>query len=126
MRRRPCADLAESRSAYVDGALDDAGRERLLAHLVECPECRQDIAELRAVRDLLGRARNEPAPAADDLSARLVSIAGMAATEPLWTRPFRQPVSGGSARAAQPAARPPGPGRRGRCGGGGHRHRRRA
>jgi negative regulator of sigma E activity/anti-sigma factor RsiW len=79
----------------VDGALDDAGREKLLAHLVGCPECRQDIAELRAVRDLLGRARNEPAPAADDLSARLVSIAGTAATEPLWTRPFRQPASGG-------------------------------
>ena len=41
VRRRPCAELAESRSAYVDGALDDAGREKLLAHLVECAECRQ-------------------------------------------------------------------------------------
>ena len=34
MSGRPCADLAESRSAYVDGALGDADRERLLAHLV--------------------------------------------------------------------------------------------
>ncbi|HZA04428.1 MAG TPA: zf-HC2 domain-containing protein [Propionibacteriaceae bacterium] len=88
MRRGPCAELAESRSAYVDGALDDAGREKLLAHLVGCAECRQDVAELRNVRDLLGRARSQPAPAADDLSARLISIAGLAATEPLWTRPF--------------------------------------
>ena len=93
MKRRPCAELAESRSAYVDGALDDAGREKLLAHLVECEECREDVAELRYVRDLLSRARSQPTPAADDLSARLVSIAGMAATEPLWTRPFRRPAT---------------------------------
>ena len=95
MRRRPCAELAESRSAYVDGALDDAGREKLLAHLVECAECRREVDELRAVRDLLGRTRSHPAPATDDLSARLVSIAGMAATEPLYTRPFRRPAAAG-------------------------------
>jgi len=95
VRRGPCAELAESRSAYVDGALDDAGREKLLAHLVECAECREDVAELRYVRDLLSRARSQPAPAADDLSERLVSIAGMAATEPLWTRPFRRPAPEG-------------------------------
>ena len=93
MRRRPCAELAESRSAYVDGALDDAGREKLLAHLVECAECRQDVDDLREVRDLLGRTGSQPAPAADDLSARLVSIAGMAAAEPLYTRPFRRPAA---------------------------------
>ena len=93
VRRRPCAELAESRSAYVDGALDDAGREKLLAHLVECAECRREVDDLRAVRDLLGRARSQPAPATDDLSARLVSIAGMAATEPLYTRPFRRPAA---------------------------------
>jgi negative regulator of sigma E activity len=92
VRRGPCAELAESRSAYVDGALDDAGREKLLAHLVGCAECRQDVADLQYVRDLLGRARSQPAPAADDLSERLVSIAGMDATEPLWTRPFRRPA----------------------------------
>ena len=95
MRRGPCAELAESRSAYVDGALDDRGREKLLAHLVGCAECRQDVAELRYVRDLLSRARSSSAPAADDLSERLVSIAGMAAAEPLWTRPFRRPAPGG-------------------------------
>ena len=92
MRRGPCTELAESRSAYVDGALDDTGREKLLVHLVDCAECRQDVADLRAVRDLLSRARSQPAPAADDLSARLVSIAGMAAAEPLWARPFRRPA----------------------------------
>ena len=83
MRKAPCAELAELRSAYVDGALSNADRERLLAHLVGCPECRQDVADLRAVRELLSRARAEDAPAAPDLSARLVSIAGTEATEPL-------------------------------------------
>lgn len=93
MKSAPCADLAESRSAYVDGALSDADREKVLAHLVGCPECRADVAELRAVRDLL-RGRAEPATA-DDLSARLVSIAGGAAAQPLWARPFRRPVLAG-------------------------------
>ena len=97
MRKAPCAELAELRSAYVDGALSNADRERLLAHLVGCPECRDDVADLRAVRDLLGRARAEDAPAAPDLSARLVSIAGTEATEPLWTRPFRRASGGASA-----------------------------
>ena len=90
MRKAPCAELAELRSAYVDGALSNADREKLLTHLVGCPECREDVADLRAVRDLLGRAQAEDTSAMPDLSARLVSIAGTEATEPLWTRPFRR------------------------------------
>ena len=83
MKASPCAELAELRSAYVDGALDDADRERLLTHLVDCTDCRREVAELRRVRDLLGRTRTDPGPATDDLSHRLVSIAGDEATEPL-------------------------------------------
>jgi anti-sigma factor RsiW len=97
VRKAPCAELAELRSAYVDGALSNADREKLLAHLVGCPECRDEVAELRAVRDLLSRTWAEDAPAAPDLSARLVSIAGTEATEPLWTRPFRRAAGGASA-----------------------------
>ena len=97
MSKAPCAELAELRSAYVDGALSNADREKLLAHLVGCVVCRDEVAELRAVRDLLSRARAEDAPTAPDLSARLVSIAGMEATEPLWTRPFRRAPGGASA-----------------------------
>ena len=41
MRKAPCADLAELRSAFVDGALDNSDRERLLGHLVDCAHCRQ-------------------------------------------------------------------------------------
>lgn len=89
MRSRSCADLAELRSAYVDGALDDADRERLLTHLVDCSDCRRDVAELRHVRSLL-TGSSGPGLAPVDLSHRLVSIAGDEATDPLWTRPFRR------------------------------------
>jgi Putative zinc-finger len=89
----PCAGLAELRSAYVDGALGDQDRERLLTHLIGCAACRADVAEMRAVRELLTHAGSQPAaPAA--LSQRLVSIAGAEAHEPLWTRPFRRTRTG--------------------------------
>lgn len=40
-------------AAYVDGALDDAGRARVDTHLVDCGQCR---AELIAVRRIVARA----------------------------------------------------------------------
>ena len=88
MRPESCADLDELRSAYVDGALGDSDRERLLAHLVDCADCRRDVAEMRHLRSLLTAATPGSTPV--DLSDRLVSIAGEEATKPLWTRPFRR------------------------------------
>lgn len=86
-----CDDLAELRSGLVDGALSAADRERVAGHLLGCAACRADVAELRAVRDLLGRSGRTPgAPA--PLSDRLVSIAGDASARP-WTKAF----DGGSA-----------------------------
>jgi anti-sigma factor RsiW len=93
VKARSCAELDELRSAYVDGALADADRERLLTHLVDCAECRRDVAELRHVRALL-TGSTDPGLAPVDLSHRLVSIAGDEATEPLWTRPFRRTSTG--------------------------------
>ncbi|HEX6758675.1 MAG TPA: zf-HC2 domain-containing protein [Propionibacteriaceae bacterium] len=90
MRKAPCADLAELRSAFVDGALDNADRERLLSHLVDCANCRRDVEDLRAVRDVLNRTKNEPGPTPSDLSFRLASIAGPQSVAPLWIRPFRR------------------------------------
>ena len=94
MKARSCAELAELRSAFVDGALGDADRERLLTHLVDCGDCRREVAELRHVRSLL-TGSTDPGQTPVDLSHRLVSIAGEEATEPLWTRPFRRTVGGG-------------------------------
>jgi negative regulator of sigma E activity/anti-sigma factor RsiW len=98
VRKAPCAELAELRSAFVDGALDNADRERLLSHLVDCADCRRDIGELRALRELLTQTKNEPGTAPGDLSQRLVSIAGPESFAPLWTRPFRQTQSSGPLR----------------------------
>ncbi len=56
-----CARVSELRSAYLDGALGDEDRERVLAHLVDCDSCRAEIDELRTVRLLLkGMATAEP------------------------------------------------------------------
>jgi negative regulator of sigma E activity/anti-sigma factor RsiW len=99
VRKAPCAELAELRSAFVDGALDNADRERLLNHLVDCADCRHDIEELRAVRELLNQTKEtEPGPAPNDLSVRLVSIAGSESVAPLWTRPFRRIQPAGLSR----------------------------
>ena len=88
--RRPCTDFAEQRSALVDGALPDADRERLLRHLVDCRECRDDIEELRRIRDLLRRSTASTSQTA--MADRLISIAGAEADVPLWSRPFDRPA----------------------------------
>ncbi|HEY0240289.1 MAG TPA: zf-HC2 domain-containing protein [Friedmanniella sp.] len=81
-----CDGLAELRSGFVDGALSPQDRDRVITHLLGCAACRADVAELRTVRDLLGRSAggtSAPAP----LSQRLVSIAGDASARP-WTQAF--------------------------------------
>ncbi|SDR98933.1 hypothetical protein SAMN04488543_0876 [Friedmanniella luteola] len=88
MTRRPCRPLAEDRSALVDGSLPPARRERLLVHLVHCTPCRDDVAELRRLRESLRRRTSSEAP--HDLAQRLVLIAGAEARAPLWCRPFRR------------------------------------
>jgi hypothetical protein len=82
----PCDDLAELRSGLVDGALAPGDRDRVVTHLFGCAACRADVAELRAVRDLLGRSAGSAA-APLPLSERLVSIAGDATARP-WTKAF--------------------------------------
>ncbi|MGJ3507467.1 anti-sigma factor family protein [Enemella sp. A6] len=79
-------------SAFVDDALSGAERDRVAAHLAECPDCRAEVAALRRVQHLLGATRDpaggHPAP----LAERLVSIAGARADQPLWTQPFDRPL----------------------------------
>ena len=78
----PCADLAPLRSAFVDGALGPADRDRLLNHLAGCASCRQDVADLRAVRRLVGGTFGTGDPAPEDLAARLLSIAQPSSCRP--------------------------------------------
>ncbi|HLT61956.1 MAG TPA: zf-HC2 domain-containing protein [Microlunatus sp.] len=90
MKRTNCDDLAELRSAYVDGALRRVDEERVAGHLAGCPSCRADVDELFRLRQLL-TARVPTGPdAPEPLSERLVSIAGPAARRPLASRTFEQ------------------------------------
>jgi hypothetical protein len=93
VRKAPCADLSELRSAFVDSSISAAGREKLLAHLADCAPCRREIEDLRMVRELLNRSSATPVPPPIDLPRRLVDIAGAEAHRPLWTRPFHQASS---------------------------------
>lgn len=90
MKRTTCRDLAELRSAYVDGALQRADEDRVVKHLAHCPDCRDEVEELFRLRQLLTQ-RVPVGPAAPGtLSDRLVSIAGPRAGRPLDSRPFER------------------------------------
>jgi anti-sigma factor RsiW len=98
---------ADAVAAYLLGALSDAERRELDAHLATCAHCRQDVASLRVVADVLPLAVPSVAPPAglrDRLmdtvraEAEVLSAAGAAADRPAparrrrfaWTfgRPF--------------------------------------
>lgn len=68
--------LGDRITALVDQRLDPASREQVLCHLLECPDCRAEADEERAVRRMLAgfgySVEHEP-PAA--LQARLLVVA---------------------------------------------------
>jgi hypothetical protein len=70
--------------------LDDADRERVLAHLIDCAACRVEVAELRRLRRLLNARATPDAPPSFGLADRLVAIAGDEARQPLVAAPFRR------------------------------------
>jgi len=54
----------EQVTGYVDGALDDAARAAVEAHVASCPSCREQVEFERALRERLrGLAVPEPRPA---------------------------------------------------------------
>ncbi|MGW1667190.1 anti-sigma factor family protein, partial [Streptomyces microflavus] len=71
--------LDDKLAAYVDGELGHEAREKVLAHLAECADCRVEAEEQRQVKQLLGKVR-QPGPS-DDLMARLLAL-GDSAQEP--------------------------------------------
>jgi hypothetical protein len=58
-----CHDIREHLSALLDDALGPAERQPIEAHLATCPECRRELAALRATVTLLGRLPAARAPA---------------------------------------------------------------
>ena len=67
-----CREAVALMTDYLEGALADADRRRLEAHLGECPHCSEYLAQLRATIDVLGRA--EPELLSDDAVDELVSL----------------------------------------------------
>jgi anti-sigma factor RsiW len=70
-RRRAlvCRDAVALMAAYLDDALPGSDRDRLEAHLADCPHCSEYLAQLRATIDALGSAGPDDLPeeAVDDL-----------------------------------------------------------
>ena len=73
-RRRAlvCRDAVALMTAYLDGALSDRDRERLEAHLADCPHCAEYLAQLRATIDALGDVDVEELP--DDEVEDLIQL----------------------------------------------------
>ena len=60
-------------SALIDGELTDTGRERVLAHLARCADCRQEAAALRLLKRRMLALGD--AAAGDALTWRLLALA---------------------------------------------------
>ena len=60
-RRRAmvCRDAVALMTAYLDGQLAGSDRERLEAHLADCPHCSEYLAQLRVTIDALGHVEVE-------------------------------------------------------------------
>lgn len=67
--------LGDRLSAFVDGELTDDGRDRVLAHLATCPQCKTAAAEQRRLKSVVA-ASELPAISAG-LLARLQGLPGM-------------------------------------------------
>jgi anti-sigma factor RsiW len=63
-RRRAlvCRDAVALMAAYLDGELRDRDRDRLEAHLADCPHCSEYLAQLRVTIDALGHVHIDDLP----------------------------------------------------------------
>jgi Putative zinc-finger len=89
--------LGQRISALIDGELSDSERDRVLAHIAGCDECRQEAVALRALKQRMHSLGEAMVDAA--LTGRLMAMAMPSDGRP-WTAraPWR-------ARGAFPAAR---------------------
>ena len=71
MNDMACHELVETITAYLDGTLPEAHRQRFDAHLAECPFCREYLAQMRTTVARLGTVDQTTlsAQASDDLLA---------------------------------------------------------
>ena len=67
--------LGERLTLLVDGRLDHAERERVLAHLAHCGSCRHEVDAHRRLKATLTALRAAPPQPGPDLTARLLAVA---------------------------------------------------
>lgn len=75
-RHLMCADqhLGDHLAAFVDGELHDDARDRVLAHLATCPDCKAAADEQRRMKDVV--AASAPPALSAGLLARLQQLPG--------------------------------------------------
>ncbi|MFI6818489.1 anti-sigma factor family protein [Nonomuraea sp. NPDC050328] len=84
--------LGENVSALVDGELNHMERERALAHLTFCAECRREVESMRALKSRL-RSLDGPAMPAD-LTMSLLLMGEPGGPVPPRERPFPRTFGG--------------------------------
>jgi hypothetical protein len=104
--------LGDRLAAFVDGELTDDSRDRVLAHLATCTQCKAAAAEQRRLKNVVA-ASELPAISAG-LLARLQSLPGMGAGEsPGRGGPWDPPGGPGNPHTPAPGPalddEPPGP-----------------
>ncbi|MDP4510431.1 anti-sigma factor family protein [Nonomuraea turcica] len=87
------AHLGERLSALVDGELNHHERERALAHLTFCADCRSEVESMRALKSRL-RSLDTPAMPTD-LTMSLLRMAEPGGPLPPRERPFPARTFGG-------------------------------
>ncbi|MET8002378.1 anti-sigma factor family protein [Nonomuraea glycinis] len=87
------AHLGERVSALVDGELSHAERERALAHLTFCADCRREVDSTRALKSRLRSLDHPPMPA--DLTMSLLRMSEPGGPLPPRERPFPTRTFGG-------------------------------
>lgn len=89
-------------SGLVDGELDHAPRERVLSHVMSCPDCQGEVAELRRLKTQLSWVGAETPTPSPELASRLLRLAVSTGADVVATP--RRP------RFGRQRARPPGRG----------------
>lgn len=80
------AHLGPAVTAFIDGELDHARRDEVLAHLTHCSACRDEVDALRRFKGAL-RGESEAPPVPFDLTARLLAATAPLSPLPVAARP---------------------------------------
>jgi hypothetical protein len=99
-REMSCSELADAVTAYLEGALAPADREKLEEHSAGCPRCRLLVAQSRAVVESLRRLEGGAKGAADAERERLAALFREHGFHRPGRRPPRIPLGFGSQMAA--------------------------